>query len=159
MDTTKNETEYSKQLLEQYKLYVQMADNISQRRQQANQFYISLLSALIAILAVVIDKDSAELADMRLIILLISVMGIIISTIWNININSYRQLNTGKFKVIHEMEKDLPYPCYDKEWEFLGGGQNSKRYFQLTRVERWIPIIFSLPYWLLFLYSVAQLLG
>ena len=156
MDASQKETEYSKQLLEQYKLYVQMADNISQRRQQTNQFYISLLSALIAILAIVLDKDNAQVVDMRLIILLISVMGIIISVIWNVNINSYRQLNTGKFKVIHEMEKDLPYPCYDKEWEFLGQGANSKKYFQLTRVERWVPVIFSLPYVLLLIYSVSR---
>ena len=36
------ESEYNAHLLEQYKLYVQMADNISARRQTANSFFLTL---------------------------------------------------------------------------------------------------------------------
>jgi hypothetical protein len=38
-------------LMEQYKICVEMADRVSVRRNQANSFYISLLSALIALLS------------------------------------------------------------------------------------------------------------
>ncbi len=44
-------------LFEQYKLYVQMADNISERRNQTNRFYITLLSGLFTVLAIAADKN------------------------------------------------------------------------------------------------------
>ena len=36
-------------LLEQYKLYLEMADRISSRRQSANSFFLSLNTALVAL--------------------------------------------------------------------------------------------------------------
>ncbi len=39
---------YQAHLLEQYKLYVDITDKISARRNQVNSFYISLLSGLLA---------------------------------------------------------------------------------------------------------------
>ena len=135
-----------------------MADNISWRRLQTNKFYTSVLSLPIAILAFVFDKEPVYLANLHFISLLIAIMGIIISIVWSVNINSYRQLNTGKFKVIHDMEKELAYACYSTEWELLSKGKNSKKYLQLTKVERIIPLIFSIPYWLLLLYALYYLL-
>jgi len=44
-------------LLEQYKLYVEMADRVSARRGQANMFYISLLSALLALVSIVVERN------------------------------------------------------------------------------------------------------
>jgi len=39
--------EYKKQLFEQYKLYVDLADRISQRRSTANSFFITANAALL----------------------------------------------------------------------------------------------------------------
>ena len=44
---------YSAHLLEQYKLYVEMADRVSQRRDQSNRFYVTIVSALAAIVVVI----------------------------------------------------------------------------------------------------------
>ena len=55
-------TEKSKQieiLLEQYKLYVQLADNVSARRSQSNSFYISIITGLLPILSIPLDKVSS----------------------------------------------------------------------------------------------------
>ncbi len=43
-------------ILEEYKLYVEMADRVSARRIETNKFYITLLTALLAILTLVVDK-------------------------------------------------------------------------------------------------------
>ena len=43
---------YQDHLLEQYKLYVEMADRVSQRRDQSNRFYVTIISALVALLVV-----------------------------------------------------------------------------------------------------------
>lgn len=143
-------------LLEQYKLYVAMADNVSARRTQANAFYITVLSGLLAVLSLAFEKIPSE--GQNFAILSVAVLGIILCYIWFVNIRSYRQLNSGKFAVIHEMELQLPYPCYDREWEILGEGKQAGKYLQLTRIEQYIPLLLAIPYLLLFVYSTCNLL-
>jgi hypothetical protein len=130
-----------------------MADRISNRRFQTNRFYISLLSGLIALLSIVVGREI--FSDFHTIVLMVvAVLGLALCFLWNINICSYRQLNSGKFNVIREMEQHLPFPCYKKEWEILGEGRESKRYLKLTRVEQYVSIILAIPYILLLVYSL-----
>ncbi len=146
---------FNEHLLEQYKLYVEMADRISERRMQTNKFYISLLSGLLALLSILVSMSKF---NQTVIFIIVSLLGIALCILWHINIRSYRQLNSGKFKVIHEMEQYLPFPCYDKEWELLGEGKEKSKYLQLTRVEKYVPLILSIPYIFLFLYTLSYLL-
>jgi len=144
---------FKQHLLEQYKLYVEMADRISTRRAQTNRFYISLLSGLLALLSIVGGRNM--FSDFQTIAFMaVAILGLALCVLWNVNIRSYRQLNSGKFKVIHEMEQHLPFPCYDKEWEILGEGKESKAYLQLTYVEQYVPFVIALPYLLLLIYSL-----
>lgn len=140
-------------LLEQYKLYVEMADRISTRRAQTNRFYISLLSGLLALLSIVVTREGFS-GILSVIFMAIAILGIALCFLWYVNIRSYRQLNSGKFKVVHEMEQHLPIPAYEREWEILGKGKESKKYLQLTRVEQFVPFILSIPYLLLLVYSL-----
>ena len=144
---------FKQHLLEQYKLYVEMADRVSTRRAQTNRFYISLLSGLLALLSIVGGRN--RFSDFQTIAFMaVAILGLALCVLWNVNIRSYRQLNSGKFKVIHEMEQHLPFPCYDKEWEILGEGKESKAYLQLTRVEQYVPFVLAVPYLLLLIYSL-----
>jgi len=155
VDKDKYGEKVNEYLLEQYKLYVEMADRISKRRMQTNKFYISLLSGLLALLSILVSMGKF---NQTVIFIIISLLGIALCTLWHINIRSYRQLNSGKFKVIHEMEQYLPFPCYYKEWELLGEGKEKSKYLQLTRVEKYIPLILAIPYIILFLYTLMLLL-
>lgn len=154
-----NKEEYGERfpehILEQYKLYVEMADRVSSRRAQTNRFYISLLSILLALLSIVAGVGAfTEFLNMTM--LAIASLGIVLCALWWVNIRSYRQLNSGKFQVIHEMEKQLPIAAYDKEWEILGRGKQVGRYLKLTQVEQWIPLVLAIPYLLLLVYSVTR---
>lgn len=147
--------QFSEHMLEQYKLYVEMADRVSSRRAQTNRFYISLLSILLALLSIVASIGVfSEILNM--ILLAIATLGIILCALWYVNIRSYRQLNSGKFKVIHEMEKELPIAAYDREWEILGRGKQAGKYLQLTRVEQWVPFALAIPYLLLLVFSIVH---
>lgn len=147
--------QYTAHLLEQYKLYVKMADQVSARRSQANSFYITVLSALLAILSLALEKIPSE--SQGIVILTLSLMGGILCYIWSVNIRSYAQLNTGKFHIIHEMEKLLPFACYKEEWAVLGEGKYRDKYHQLTRIEKTVPLLIAIPYLLLFIYSFYAL--
>jgi len=145
-------------ILDQYKLYVEMADRVSSRRLQITSFYISILSALLALLPIISSKDLFQRPQI-FILLAISILGLCLCLAWAANINSYKQLNSLKFKVIHEMEAYLPFPCYDREWQILKEDKHRRRYLRLTAVEQYVPIILSIPYFCIFIYSLIKLLS
>lgn len=127
-------------LLEQYKLYVEMADRISARRQNANTFALSINTALIAVVGYIQTQDSTALKEG--IFWAIAVAGLILNFAWYRMVRSYSNLNTAKFLVIHEIEKRLVISPYDAEWEAVGRGKDPKRYLPFTNIEIWVPWIF-----------------
>lgn len=143
-------------LIEQYKLFVEMADRVSSRRADTNRFYVTLLSGLLAAAAFIL-KEGFFTRNQNIILLVVAVFGLIICFFWALNLLSYRQLNSGKYQVIHEMEQQLPFNCYDREWELLGRGKNIKKYLPLTRIEIYIPIGIAVLYFLLLIYSLYAL--
>ena len=149
-------TEESKQneLLEIYKLHAELADRVSQRREAANQRYTSLLVGLGAFLAVLLrfgDGGIPELATR-----LVGVLGMGLSVSWYVIIRSYRQLNTGKFKALNELEERLAYPFFKREWDLLGEGSDFRRYWRLTVVETSLPGAFFLLFLGLIVWSFFQ---
>jgi hypothetical protein len=138
--------EYEKHLFEQYKLYVEMADRISARRMLANSFFVSVHTALITAFTILLKEG----------ILQRSIVGyapfiavVLLCFVWWRIVVSYRQLNSGKFKVVHALEGRLPVAPYYAEWVALGNGKNPKLYRPLTHVENWVPLCFLLLYLLL----------
>lgn len=148
---------YQDHLLDQYKLYVEMADRSSQRRDQSNRFYSALLTGLVAVLLVVVDRDIFAEAQ-GVVFLAAALVGLAVCIVWFINIRSYKQLNSGKFKVVQEMELQLPFPCYHREWEILRPDKGPKKYLQLTRIEQFVPLVLAITYLLLLGYSLHMLL-
>lgn len=149
-----NPTEYGKKyqdhLLEQYKLFVGSAEKNSSLRHSANNFFLTLNTALVSLFGIL---ASSYTALSRLWLLLIPLAGILICLKWYALIISYKQLNTGKFAVIHKLEQRLPAALYDYEWEVLKKGDGT-RYTPFTHIENHIPKIFVLLYILLTLIPI-----
>jgi hypothetical protein len=143
-------------LLEQYKLYVQLADKVSDRRADANRFYTSLLTGLLALLSAVTGLKPATAIESA-VLSVVAVVGVLLCYVWFVTIRSYRQLNSGKFKVINEVEKRLAFDFYEREWEVLGRGKDPRRYRPLTRVDSYVPQLFAIPYALLLLVALYML--
>lgn len=143
-------------LIDQYKLYVTMADRISDRRGQDNRFYITILSSLFVILSYIVG-NKLYLNILNYITALIAFFGILLCIIWFIQIRSYNQLNSAKFQIIHEMELQLPFQAYLCEWEVLGHGKDKNKYFPLTHVEKYIPLLMALPFILLLICTIIFL--
>ena len=150
--------DYQAHLLEQYKLYVEMADRISQRREQSNRFYAGLVSAIIALL-VVMGRFGVSGSSWSIALLAAGLLGAVLSVIWFINLGSYRALNTAKFRVINRMESQLPYAGYSEEWAYLRPSEGPTRYFQLTRIERYVPLLILALFVGIVAYSVYSLLN
>jgi hypothetical protein len=133
-----------------------MADKNSDRRVDANKFFISLLTGLLAVLSVVTQLHGPATA-LNAMLLAFGVFGILLCYVWYITIRSYRQLNSGKFHLIGEVEARLPFPFYDEEWKKLGRGKDKSKYVPITHVEQHVPILFAAIYATLFVVGAILL--
>ena len=127
---------FSTDLLEQYKLYVQSAENVSARRVASSRYLLTLNAAFIALYGL----QSASFGQSYW-ALLIPVIGIPVSVLWYQIIKSHASLNRVKFDVIHEFEQYLPAATYRYEWHLAEEGKG-KTYRTISTLERWIPILF-----------------
>lgn len=126
--------------LEIYKLYVETADKISERRQSANSFFLSINTAIIGLISYL--QAGSDTKPFLGFCLLISISGMAICYMWYRLILSYKQINSSKFKVVHQIEEHLPLSPYDAEWEMLGRGEDPKRYLPFTHIEILVPWVF-----------------
>ena len=143
---------FQEHLLEEYKMYVEMMDRVTERRGKANMFYTTLLSTLLALASFL--TENKLIPDSNKLLFLFAILGLILCMIWYTNINSYKQLNSLKFKVIEEIEKNLPFPCYVREWQI--DKTRTRKYRRLTQVEKYLPLILGIPYLLLLVYSIVS---
>lgn len=128
-------------LLDQYNTYVDLADRISTRRESANNFALGINTGLIGLIGY--TQANADSPVSGGIFWAVAAAGIILNWVWYRIVRSYRDLNTAKFKVVHEIEKQLVISPFDAEWEAVGRGKNSELYLPLTHIEIWVPRIFA----------------
>jgi hypothetical protein len=135
---------YQAALLEQYKVYVEMADRISARRALANTFFLGLNTAVATAVGVFLQHPPAASAWLALAPLL-ALLGQCLAWFWILR--CYRQLNGAKYAVIGALEQRLPAsPYWGAEWTALGEGRDPAQYWPMTHVEQSIPLFFALVY-------------
>ena len=134
-----------------HKLYVDMADNVSHRRENSNKFYLTLATAPVAIMLLA-TRIGAVSVPPPAIFLITGIVGIAISAIWYLNLTAYAKLNRAKFKVIHEIEETLPHRGFKDEWEYL----EADGYRGLTSLEKSVPLITSVAYTAPIIYAVVK---
>src|ERR1035441_10854278 len=110
-----------KSVVDIYKVLIDMADKVSQRRQNANNFYLSVNTAITGA-AAYLSATGNPSAN----IVIISLAGLVVCLLWKRNIDSYKDLNSGKFQVITEIEKALPIAAFTTEWDVLQRGERSE---------------------------------
>lgn len=145
--------DYNQHLFEQYKFYVDGMEKVSEKRDKANNLYILINTAMLSLIGAILS-EKFNLFNSNIIIF-ISLTGIAISYLFWHLINSYKQLNTAKFKIIHEIEEKLPLSLYKYEWvECLEEGKNKEVYYPFSHIELIIPWVFSVLYFVIFIYKL-----
>jgi hypothetical protein len=145
-------------LFEQYKLAVEMADRVSARRGAANGFFFTVTTALLA------ASESFGLS-------LAAGAGLVLSSAWWWQLRSYRTLSAAKWKVIGDLERNLPALPFTDEWIEIKKDpveravahfawvarivQPFARYAELSLVEQVVPFVF----FILFAVSLARALA
>ncbi len=145
--------DYQSHLFEQYKIFIESIEKTSDRRQQANNYFIAINTALISLIGLSFQINILE--DSPWLKVLLAILGIVICFIFYFLIRSYKQLNAGKFALIHEIEKHLPLALYAYEWKILGEGKDKVKYYPFSHIELLIPWIFGIIYFSLGGYFIS----
>ena len=132
-------------LLEQYKIFLQTSEDLVSRRQNVNNFYISINSALMAAFGIIWALEILPIYKFFTGVLL-SAVGIILSLSWIKLLASYGDLNSSKMKIISYIERQLPASLYDAEWAALSDKLNKRKYVSFTNCEKRVPILFIVVY-------------
>jgi hypothetical protein len=143
---------YKADYLSMYQDYVASADRISERRHTANSFFLTANAALLGITGY-LAGNGAELMWAA------ALAGILFSFTWKRLILSYRSLNTAKFKVIHMLEKKLPFAAYDEEWVQLKQGKFSNVHTPFSQIETGMPVAFLILHSVVFVINLWLWIG
>ena len=129
----------AKEILEQYKAYLGDLGNIGTRYTTANGFFLSAITALLAILA--LTKKGESYSELRSLEWVIPIFAILICWVWSGTIRFYKDLFLVKFDILRELEKlgGLHNVFKREEQEF------SPRPWLLKR-ERVIPWVLAVPF-------------
>lgn len=135
-------------LLELYKNAVEMADRVSSRRAGANTFFLTLNTALAAVVGIVSSArrppphGSAPSFD-AFGLVATAVAGIVLALVWRALLAYYRRLNAAKFDVINKLEEQLPVQPFAEEWAILHPGETDEpepkleHHQVIERLRRW----------------------
>jgi len=124
-------------ILSQWQTCVEMANAVSDRRDNMNNLFVTVNLALSAAVSIVWNTKT---------IVLLSI-GIIECIIWALFIRNYKHLNSAKYAVIADLEKKLPVSPFSKEWEIV---KTRKKYIRSTNLEYALPVVFAVIYAALF---------
>ena len=143
------------ELLEIYKLHAEFSDRVAQRREGANRLYVGILTGfLVAVVALTrFDLEGHSVIDMLTFVG--GLIGIVLCLSWYLVIRSYRQLNTAKFAILHELEGKLPFAFFKREWEQLEEGKKLNKYLNITKAEMTLPILFGILFLALAVWGIV----
>ncbi len=154
--------ERRKAILEQYKLYVDIADRAAARRMTANAWWMSLQTALVAATVHLWPEGSSFGRAC-----LLPALGCLASILWLLWLLAYARVAHIKGQVIHATEEDLPWQLWALEratsrcaataglnpaaalepWRFGRLGS-----WDMTRIEWRLPLLFFVVQLLLLLF-------
>ena len=117
---------------------------------------IGLNSTLVTIIGLAIGTNQS-VVNVQPLLLVVPTVGLLVSILWRIVIQSYRDINTAKFTVLHEIEDRLPLRLYSYEWHIAKQGDGTK-YRPTSHVEMWIPILFAGLYGVILLVQIFSFL-
>lgn len=139
--------------LEEYKLFVETTTQVSNQRLRTNSFFLSIITALITAFGFLV-KNPPETIQYEITLAIIAIFGVLLNIIWILNIRSYKRLNAAKFASLNKIEKQLPFKPFHNEWKELQKTQGFEKYFTLTRVESFLPLVLMLLFIVLLLFSI-----
>lgn len=161
---------------DEFKLYYESTEKVTDRRLSANTWNYSICIAIIVAIAGIVKWSAGNTFFYvgLTAVLVLCIMAVLFCSLWLGQITDFKYLNNAKFKVLNEMaprlEFDLSHPDqltsfrpFEKEWKTLEEvkaaveiGQRKIVALKSSSIEYYIPKAFRI---LFFLVSLAALLA
>jgi len=138
--------QYRSDFMTMFRDFVTSANQISDRRHQANTFFSSINTVLLMATGL-IPEEVAGVSMHESLNWQFVVAGGLLCWIWRKMIIAYGDLNSAKWKVINEIEQHLPLAAYGAEWKYFKAADG----LELTNVESRVPLLFMGAYAAVFL--------
>jgi hypothetical protein len=155
-----------------------MADRVSARRAGSNTFFLTVNTALAAIVGIVSSARKppphGSLPSFDAFgLVATAIAGIVLSIVWWMLLRYYRRLNGAKWQVINKLEKELPAQPFTDEWKILHPDEPTSdeklaklswmqrvkvrtKHREATVVEQIVPFVFMAIYLVLACRVVSQ---
>lgn len=130
-------------IFELYKLMVESSEQLIQRRQKTNSFFITVIGSLLAIAGLLVKTGTINNGSIG-ILYGFSAVGLLLCNSWRNLIDNYGKLNKAKFDVILRLEKKFSAQIYSAEWIALGKGLRQQKYKSFTSTEKNVPLFFGI---------------
>ncbi len=128
--------------LELYKIMVASSQELLQRRQLTNGFFITVIGGIVAASGYLV-KEQVLAGNSLLFLIFPAAVALLLCKSWKNLIENFGKLNTGKFRVINRLEKELCAEIYSAEWLALGNGARPSKYQSFTTTEANVPKYFA----------------
>ena len=152
---------YENDLLEQYKLYVELMDRINERVQQSYYSFLTINSAIVGGLGYfqIHAKEVAENVFAYFLLLIISYLALIFCLGWLKSIKSLRDHYERRLEIIKLIEEKLPLSLFNTELKLHENIVGAKSGFRITYVltEGLTLVLFSALYSTSFIYHIIKL--
>ena len=104
--------------LEQYKIMVGSTEKVTDQRLKVNNLFFTVTSSILSV-AFVLGKTFGFTVAATIGMFILTLLSFLVTFFWEKLINSYGNLNKGKFMVIDKIEKQLRTNMFEDEWNNL----------------------------------------
>jgi hypothetical protein len=144
---------------EEYKLHIERAQKLSERRQATTQIYLTLNTAIFGALAFIVKDSGFSGWPLVLVALPLFIVGIIACIIWLGITKKMEIFLDWQYDQLREMEKEIPGSSKiltAENKKFYEPVKNGKKKFSFSLQEAWLP---RLLIFLFVLYAAAMIAG
>jgi hypothetical protein len=147
--------DYDRQLkLEQYKIMVSSTEKVSEQRLKVNNLFFTITSSILSV-GFILGKTFGFTLISLFAVSSLTLLALLATYFWEKMINSYGQLNKGKFILIDKIEKSLRTNMFEEEWKIL---TQEIEYEPNTKTETTIVKRFRLFIIIILLIEIAYML-
>jgi len=128
-------------VFQEYKMYTEQKENFIDRNFQTNKFY---MISIVALIFALIYTNNIMFLNHISATLVFAFLGIAVSTLWWMNVDSYNTLIKVKYAdVIEKIEEKLPVHPFTEEYKGIEEFKN-KKIFMFSDIQKLIAVATAL---------------
>lgn len=130
---------------DEYKFFTERVQQRSERRQKTTQIYLTVNTAIIGVIALLIKDSGLQGWNLASAMLPLFAIGILVCTIWRTIILNFKKVIGWHYEQLREMEETIEgsHKIHTKEYDkFFKPKSDKEEGFSFSDLEAWMPSIF-----------------